>query len=88
MKNARKAWLRESESDFSARRCSKHVLDNDLFQANLKDFTVPSKDKAVLSLAGVGLGDAGNVYNPDSIELTFSNPYANLANGLLAINRA
>ena len=35
----------------------RYVLDNDLFQANLKDFTVPSKDKAVLSLAA-GL-DAG-----------------------------
>ena len=40
----------------------------------------------MLSLAGVGLGDAGNVYNPGLNQRTptFSNPYANLANGLLA----
>ena len=44
-----------------------YVLDNDLFQANLKDFTVPSKDKAVLSLAGGGLEMQEMCIIPDSI---------------------
>ena len=63
-----------------------YVVDQDLLQANLKDPTVPAKDRTVLSLAGVGLGNAGNVYNPglNQRNPTITNPYANLANGLLA----
>ena len=62
------------------------VVDNDLFRANTKDFTIPPNQRAVLSLAGVGLGNAGNVYNPGLNQRTptLTDPYANLANGLLA----
>ena len=63
-----------------------YVIDQDLLQANIKDPTIPSKDKTVLSLAGVGIANAGNVYNPglNQRNPTITNPYANLANGLLA----
>ena len=63
-----------------------YVLDQDLLNANKKDPTVPPKDKAVLSLAGVGIAQSGNVYNPGINQRTptLLNPYANLANGLLA----
>lgn len=63
-----------------------YVVDNDLFAANTKDFTIPPSQRTVLSLAGVGIANAGNVYNPglNQRNPTITNPYANLANGLLA----
>jgi len=62
------------------------VLDDDLVESNMKDFTIPLDQKQSTALAGVGLGFAGNCYIPGTNQRTPSatNPYANLANGLLA----
>jgi hypothetical protein len=63
-----------------------YVVDEDLVESNMKDFTIPPTEKTTLALAGVGLGNAGNCYIPGTNQETPSptNPYANLANGLLA----
>ena len=63
-----------------------YVIDDDLVESNNKDFTIPITEKTSLSLAGVGLGNSGNCYIPGVNQETPSqtDPYANLANGLLA----